>query len=141
MPYLFLAALCLVLLILLLQKLEHAETTLLAHTLKWTLAGLMVLSALYLTLVGRLFHVAALVVLLILLLRKDVRVWMVKKRPLSPLPPPMTKKDAAALLNVDVNASPEAIQKAFQHITIKDSTHRDHLTQALTLLLKKQKKT
>src|SRR3990167_5383135 len=71
MPYLFLAVLGAILLILLLQKLEHAETRLLVKTLKWTMVGVMVLAAVYLALVGRLFHVAAIAVLLILLLKQD----------------------------------------------------------------------
>ena len=72
MAELFLAALGVVLLILLLQKLEHAETQLLVKTLKWTLVGVMILAALYLILVGKLFHVAAIAILLILLLKQDV---------------------------------------------------------------------
>lgn len=136
MAYLFLAALALVLLILLLQKLEYAETKLLIQTLKWTLVGVMVLAAIYLTLVGRLFHVAAIVVLLILLLRKDAHSW-IQKKPSSPaLPHPMTKKEAAGLLKVDLNASAEEIEVAFKKMKPKDSTARDRLSQAREVLLK-----
>lgn len=136
MAYLFLAALALVLLILLLQKLEYAETKLLIQTLKWTLVGVMVLAAIYLTLVGRLFHVAAIVVLLILLLRKDAHSWIQKKPPSPALPHPMTKKEAANLLKVDLNASAEEIEVAFKKMKPKDSTVRDRLSQAREVLLK-----
>lgn len=136
MAYLFLAALAVVLLILLLQRLEHAETKLLVQTLKWTLVGVLVLAAFYLTLVGRLFHVAAIIVLLVILLRKDAQGWMQKKLPPPSLPHPMTKKEAASLLKVDLNASAEEIEVAFKKRKPKDSTERDRLSQARDVLLK-----
>lgn len=137
MPYLFLAALGLVLLILLVQKLEHAETRLLIQTFKWTLVALMVLAAFYLILVGRLVHVAAIVILLILLLKKDARTWIQKKQSTAPpvLRAPMAKKEAAALLKVDLNASMEEIETAYKKIKPKNSTDRDRLAQARDLLL------
>ncbi len=138
MAELFLAALGVVLLILLLQKLEHAETQLLVKTLKWTLVGIMILAALYLVLVGRLFHVAALAFLLVLLLKQDVHKWMKEKSPPLPLPHPLTKQEAAALLKVDLNASAQEIEDAFKKIKIKDSTERDRLLQAKELLLKRK---
>lgn len=138
MPYLFLAALGLVLLILLLQKLEYAETKLLVQTLKWTLVGVLVLAVFYLTLVGRLLHVAVIVVLLILLLRRDAHTWLQKKPPPLPLPHPMTKKEAAALLKVDLNASVEEIEEAFKKKKPKDSTDRDRLSQARDVLLNRK---
>lgn len=137
MPYLFLAAFALILFILLLQKLEHAETRLLVKTLKWTMVGVMVLAAFYLTLVGRLLHVGAIIVLLVILLRKDVHGWMQKKPPPLSLSHPMTEKDAAALLKVDLNASVEEIEAAFKKLKPKDSTDRDRLSQARDLLLKR----
>lgn len=139
MPELFLATLGAVLLILFLQKLEHAETKFLVATLKWTLVGVFVLAAFYLTLVGRLFHVAAIAVLLILLLKKDAHQW-VKNRstPLS-LPHPLTEKEAAKLLKVDLNASPQEIKDAFAKMKTKDSTKRDLLIQARDVLLKRMK--
>lgn len=141
MPYLFLAALGLVLLILLVQKLEHAETKLLVQTLKWTLVTLMVLAAFYLILVGRLVHVAAIIVLLVILLKKDVHTWVQKKQPTPPpaLTAPMTKKAAAALLKVDLNASLEEIEAAYKKIKPKNSTDRDRLSQARELLLASKK--
>jgi len=138
MPELFLAALGFVLLILLLQKLEYAETKLLVKTLKWTLVGVMILAAIYLTLVGRLLQVAAIVVLLILLLRQDVQQWLKGKPPPLPLPHPLTKHEAAALLKVDLNASAAEIEEAFKKIKPKDSTARDRLIQARDVLLKKK---
>lgn len=139
MPYLFLAALAVVLLILLLQKLEHAETKLLVQTLKWTMVSVMVLAAFYLTLVGRLFHVAVLIVLLVILLKKDMYTWVKKKQPPLSLSHPMTKKEAAALLNIDLNASVEEIEAAFKKRKPKDSTERDRLSQARDMLLKEKK--
>ncbi len=136
MPELFLASLGLILFILLLQKLEHTETRLLVKTIKWTLAGVMVLAAVYLTLVGRLFHVAAIVILLVLLLKQDVHKWMKEKGPSPSLAPPLTEKEAASLLKVDLNASPEEIESAFKKAKTKDSTKRDLLRQARDLLLK-----
>ncbi len=136
MAELFLGAFGITLLILLLQKLEYAETKLLVKTLKWTLVGVMILAAVYLTLVGRLLHVAALIVLLILLLRQDVRQWMKEKPPPLPLPHPLTKHEAAALLKVDLNASADEIEEAFKKIKTKDSTERDRLMQAKDVLLK-----
>lgn len=136
MAYLFLAALAVVLLILLLQKLEHAETKLLVQTLKWTVVGIMVLAAFYLTLVGRLFHVAALIILLVILLKKDVGEWMQKKPPPLSLSHPMTKEEAAALLKVRLNASKEEIESAFKKKKPKDSTERDRLSQARDVLLR-----
>ncbi|OJW48508.1 MAG: hypothetical protein BGO67_04555 [Alphaproteobacteria bacterium 41-28] len=136
MPELFLAALGVTLLILLLQKLEHAETKLLIKTLKWTLVGVMILAGIYLTLVGRLLQVAAIAVLLILLLRQDVQQWMKGKPPPLPLPHPLTKNEAAALLKVDLNASSVEIEEAFKKIKPKDSTQRDRLIQARDVLLK-----
>lgn len=138
MPYLFLAAFGVVLLILLLQKLEHAETKLLVKTLKWTLVSVMILAAIYLTLVGRLFHVAALGALLILLLRQDIHQWMQKKDSPPSLPHPLTKKEAAFLLKVDLKATPEEIKEAFKKAKAKDSTHQDRLLQARDLLLKRR---
>ena len=140
MAELFLAALGAVLFILLLQKLEYTETKLLAKTLKWTLVAVMVLAAIYLTLVGRLFHVAAIALLLILLLKQDVHQWIQVKRPPLPLPHPMTKKEAAALLKVKLNARPEEIEKGFQKLKPKDSTERDRYLQARDVLLKKKQK-
>lgn len=140
MPELFLAALGVVLLILLLQKLEYAETKLLVKTLKWTFVSVMALAAIYLTLVGKLLHVSAIVVLLILLLRRDVHNWIQIKYPPLPLPHPMTKKEAADLLKVDVNANAEKIKEAYKKIKTKDSTQRDLLLQARDIMLKRKKK-
>ena len=137
MAELFLAALGFVLLILLLQKLEYAETKLLVRTLKWTLIGVLVLAGIYLALVGRLLYVAAIAVLLIFLLKPDVREWLRKNKPPLPLPHPITEMEAAALLKVDLNASPEEIKEAFKKIKTKDSTHQDLLIQARDALLKK----
>jgi hypothetical protein len=138
MPELFLAAFGIVLLILLLQKLEHAETKLLIKTIKWTFVGVMILAAIYLVLVGRLLHVAAIGLLLIILLRQDVQDWMKKKSPPQALPHPMTEHEAAFLLKVDLNASPEEIKEAFKKIKAKDSTDQDRLLQAQELLLKRK---
>lgn len=140
MPELFLATLGVILLILFLQKLEHAETKLLVATLKWTLVGVLILAAFYLTLVGRLFHVAAIAVLLVILLKRDAHQW-VKNRstPLS-LPHPLTEKEAAKLLKVDLNASPQEIKDAFAKMETKDSTKRDLLLQARDLLLERAKR-
>ncbi len=138
MPELFLVALGVVLLILLLQKLEYAETTLLVKTLKWTVVGVMILAAIYLTLVGRLLHVAAIAVLLVLLLKKDVHHCMKKKDPPRPLPHPLTEKEAASLLKVALKASPQEIEEAFKRIKPIDSTHRDRLQQAREVLLKRR---
>jgi len=140
MPELFLAAFGVVLLILLLQRLEHAETKLLVKTLKWTLVGVMVLAAIYLILVGRLFHVAAIAILLTLLLRQDVHQWIQKKRPPLPLPHPMTEEEAATLLKVDLNAGSEEIKEAFKKINPQDSTERDRLLQARDIILKRKEK-
>lgn len=140
MPELFLAAFGGVLLLLLLQKLEHAETKLLIKTLKWTFIGVLVFAGVYLTLVGRLLHVTAIIVLLVLLLKQDVHKWVKKKRPPLPLSPPMSKKEAAALLKVKLKATPEEIQKAFDTIKAKDSTHQDLLRRARDVLLKKTRK-
>ncbi|MBS0271750.1 MAG: hypothetical protein JSR85_03785 [Proteobacteria bacterium] len=140
MPELFLAALGIVLLILLLQKLEHAETRLLVKTLKWTFVGVMILAAFYLTLVGRLFHVAAIAVLLILLLKQDVHKWIKERSPPPSLPHPLTIKEAAALLKIAPNASPEEIEAAFKKIKTKDSMAKDRLEQARDLLLKQKGK-
>lgn len=138
MSELFLAAFGIVLFLLLLQKLEHAETKLLIKTIKWTFVGILVLASVYLTLVGRLLHVAAIVVLLFILLKQDVRAWLRHKRPPIPLPAPMTRARAARLLKVGAKASPEAIEKAFESIEIKDSTHQDQLIQARDVLLGKK---
>lgn len=139
MAELFLVAFGVVLLILLLQKLEHAETKLLVTTLKWTMVGVLVLAAFYLTLVGRLLHVAAIAVLLVILLKKDMHGWLQKKPPPLSLSHPMTEKEAAALLRVDLNASAEEIEAAFKKRKPKDSTHRDRLSQARNLLLARKK--
>lgn len=135
MPELFLAALGVVLLLLLLQQLEYAETKLLVKTLKWTCVALLVCAGIYLILVGRLFHVVAIFVLLALLLRQDAHRW-IKERPR--LSPPLTKAEAAKILKVGLKATPEDIQKAFDKAKPKDSTHRDRLVQARDLLLKKE---
>ena len=140
MAELFLAAFGIVLLLLFLQKLEYAETTLLIKTLKWTFVGVMVLAAIYLTLVGRLLHVTAIIILLVLLLRQDAHAWVKQKRAPPSLSPPMTRKAAAALLKVDPKASPKDIKQAFEKIKPKDSTHQDLLLQARDVLLKKHKK-
>lgn len=139
MAYLFLGAFSFVLLLLLLQKLEHAETKLLVQTLKWTFVGVLLLAAFYLTLVGRLLHVAAIIVLLIILLKNDVHTWTQKKPAPLPLSHPMTKKEAAALLKVDLNAGAEEIEAAFKKLKPKDSTEQDRFSQARDLLLKGKK--
>lgn len=139
MAELFLGAFGIVLLILLLQKLEHAETKLLIKTLKWTFVGVLILAAFYLVLVGRLFHVAAIAVLLILLLKQDAHDWMKRRSPPQALPHPMTEHEAAFLLKVDLNASPEEIKEAFKKIKAKDSTEQDRLRQAQEILLKRKK--
>ncbi len=139
MPELFLAAFGVVLLLLLLQKLEHAETKLLIKTLKWTFVGVLVLAGIYLTLVGRLLHVTVIIVLLILLLKQDVHRWVKEKRSPLPLSPPMTKREAVKLLKVKLKATPEEIQQAFDTIKPKDSTHGDLLVQARDVLLKKRR--
>ena len=139
MPYLFLAALCLIFLILLLQKLEYADTRLLVKTLKWTMVAVLLLAAFYLTLVGRLFHVTAIGVLLVILLKKDMHSWVQKKPPPLSLPHPMTAKEAATLLKVDLNASSEEIEAAFKKLKPKDSTDHDRLSQARDILLNRKK--
>ncbi|HUX80548.1 MAG TPA: hypothetical protein VMW10_12515 [Alphaproteobacteria bacterium] len=138
MAELFLAAFGVTLFILFLQKLEYAETKLLVKTLKWTFVGVILLAAIYLTLVGRLLHVAVLIVLLILLLRQDVHQWLKVKPPPLPLPHPLTKHEAAALLKVDLNASAAEIEEAFKKIKPKDSTELDRLIQARDVLLTKK---
>lgn len=100
----------------------------------------MVLAGIYLILVGRLLHVTAIIVLLVLLLRQDVHTWVKQKRSPLPLSAPMTKAQAAKLLKVSLKATPEDIQKAFDKINPKDSTHRDLLLQARDVLLKKRRK-
>lgn len=140
MAYIFLAALGIVLLVLLLQQLETTETELLTKTLKWTVVGTMILAIIYLTLVGRLFHVAALIVLLIFLLKRDIGEWIQPKTSPPSLPHPMTEKEAAALLKVDLKASVNEIKEAFQKIKTKDSTEQDRLLQARDILLKEKKK-
>ena len=90
MAYVFLISFGVVVGLLLLQKLKHAETRLLVLTLKWTFVGLLLLMAVYLTLVGRLFHVAVIGILLIMLLQQDARRWL-KRKPLA-LPPPSKAK-------------------------------------------------
>lgn len=139
MPYLFLAAFAFVLFILLLQKLEHAETKLLVQTIKWTFIGVMILAGVYLILVGRLFHVAIIVALITLLLKTEAHSWVTCKSPTLPLPRSLTKKAAAALLQVGLNASPEEIKEAYKDAVKRDSTQEDRLTQARDILLKKKK--
>jgi hypothetical protein len=73
-----------------------------------------------------------------MLLKKDVHSWVKKKTPPPALPHPMTKKEAAALLNVDLNASGEEVEAAFKKMKPKDSTKRDKLMQARDVLLKKK---
>ena len=126
MAELFLILLGLVILILILQNLERAETKLVVTTLKWTL-------------VGRLLQVGTIAVLLILLLRRDVHQWFTKKAPPPSLSHPMTKREAATLLKVNLKASAEEIQKAFEDAKPKDSTELDRLEQARDLLLGRKK--
>ena len=135
MAELFLILLGLVILILILQNLERAETKLVIATLKWTLVGVLLFAGFYLTLVGRLLQVATIAVLLILLLRRDVHQWFTKKAPPPSLPRPLTKKEAAALLKVNLKASTKEILKAFEDANPKDSTELDRLEQARDLLL------
>ncbi len=139
MAELFLLALGIVFIILLLQKLEHAETKLLLQTIKWTFVATMIFAAIYLTLVGRLLQVGAIAILLILLLRKDVMEWREKNRPPPPLPHPMTKKEAAALLKVELKATKQEINEAFKSAKPKDSTDKDRLQQARDVMLKGKK--
>jgi predicted membrane protein len=138
MPELFLAAFGIVLFLLLLQKLEHAETKLLIKTIKWTFVGVLILASVYLTLVGRLLHVAAIIVLLLILLKQDAHAWIKRKRTPLSLSSPMTRAKAARLLKVSTKANPEAVQKAFENIEPKDPTHQDQLVQARDVLLRKK---
>ncbi len=85
-------------------------------------------------------HVTAIMALLVLLLKQDVHKWVKKKRPPLPLSPPMSKKEAAVLLNVKLKATPQEIQKAFEAINAKDSTYQNLLRQARDVLLKKTRK-
>ncbi len=140
MAELFLVAFGIVLLILLLQKLEHADAKLLVNTIKWTFVGVMLFAAFYLTLVGRLLQVGAIALLLILLLRKDYLDWRKKKLAPPPLASPMTKKEAASLLKVDLKATAKEINEAFEQAHPKDSTEEDRLKQARDLLLKGKRK-
>ena len=135
MAYFFLGALAIVLFVLLLQNLENAETNLLVKTIKWTLVGVMGLAAIYMTLMGRLLHVAALGVLLFLVLKRDIQRLFKNKTPLLPLEGPLSKKEAAALLQVDINASSKEVQEAYSQVQTKDSTHQDRLAQARDKLL------
>lgn len=139
MAELLLILLGLVILILILQNLEHAETKLVVATLKWTLVGVLLFAGFYLILVGRLFQVATIAILLVLLLRRDVHQWFTKKAPPPSLPHPLTKKEAAALLKVKLKATPEEILKAFESAKPKDSTELDRLEQARDLLLGRKK--
>jgi uncharacterized integral membrane protein len=135
MAELFLILLGLVILILILQNLERAETKLVVATLKWTLVGVLLFAGFYLILVGRLLQVAIIAILLVLLLRRDVHQWLKKKVQPPSLPHPLTKKEAAALLKVNLKASAEEIQKAFKNAKPKNSTELDRLEQARDLLL------
>ena len=140
MAELFIGAFGIVLLLLLLQRMESVEKNILIKTLKWTFVGVLVLAGFYLILVGRLLHVAAIIVLLVLLLRADAHKWMKKKRAPLALSPPLTPKEAADLLQVQINATPLEIHEAFEHMEGKDSTHRDRLIQARDVLLKNKKR-
>lgn len=139
MAELFLILLGLVILILILQSLERAETKLVVATLKWTLVGVLLFAGFYLTLVGRLLQVGTIAVLLVILLRRDVHQWFTKKAPPPSLPHPLTKKEARALLKVNPKASAEEIQKAFEDANPKNSTELDRLEQARDLLLGRKK--
>lgn len=121
MAFLFLGLLGLVLLALLIQRLETVETRLLSQTIKWTVVGILVLAGIYLTLVGRLLHVAVIVIFIVMLLRKDAQQWFAKPSPPRQLTKPMTKKEAADILGVSSKASPEEIEEAFQRC-LKDKT-------------------
>lgn len=139
MAELFIGAFGIVLLLLLLQRMESVEKNILIKTLKWTFVGVLVLAGFYLTLVGRLLHVAVIIVLLVLLLRSDVHKWIKQKQAPLSLSPPLTAKEAVDLLNVKVNATPLEIHKAFERMKAKDSTHQDRLIQARDVLLKNKK--
>ena len=138
MAELFLILLGLTLIVLILQGLEKVEKQLVFTTFKWTLVGVLLLAVFYLTLVGRLFHVAVIAVLLILLLRKDFQKWFKEKTPPPPLPKPLTKKKAAALLKVDLKATPDEIHEAFKKAKPENSTDLDYLEQARDVLLGKK---
>lgn len=140
MPQFFLLALGLVLLLLLGQRLSRAEPSLLFKTIKWTVAGVLLLAAIYLTLVGRLLHVAALSVLLIFLLKSDLHAWLKRRKPIRALHAPLTVQEARRLLGVRAQATSDEIEDAFKQVKAKDSGHRDRLFQAKTLLLKTAKK-
>lgn len=139
MPQFFLLALGLVLLLILGQKLSRAEPSLLFKTIKWTVAGVLLLAAMYLTLVGRLLQVAAISVLLIVLLKPDVQAWLKGKKPIGALQPPLTVQQARRLLGIAKDATPEEIEEAFRKVKARDSGHRDRLLQAKTLLLQRSK--
>ncbi|HBW24343.1 MAG: hypothetical protein A2W46_05715 [Alphaproteobacteria bacterium RIFCSPHIGHO2_12_42_13] len=139
MAELFLILLGLTLVVLIFQGLERAETKLVVATLKWTLVGVLLLAGIYLTLVGRLLHVAVIAVLLILLLRKDFHEWLKKKTSPLPLPRPLTREEAAALLKVELKATPDEILEAFQKANPKNSTDLDRLEQARDVLLGKKR--
>lgn len=91
MAYIFLIGFGIAIALRLLQKLQDAETGLLVLTLKWTFVAVLVLAGAYLTLVGRLFHVALIGVFLFILLQQDARQW-VKRKPLALPSPSKTKK-------------------------------------------------
>lgn len=124
--------------VLFVQKLETAETRVILQTLKWTVVSVLVLAVIYFTLFGRLLHVAAIIILLVLLLRKDIRGWFHKPPSPLPLPKPLTRKEAARILKVNEKATPAEIEEAFLELKAKDSTERDLFEQARNKLLSKK---
>ncbi len=114
MAFLFLGLLGLVLLALLFQRLETVETKVLSLTIKWTVVGVLILTGIYLTLTGRLLHVAVIVIFIVMLLQKDTQQWFAKPSPPKQLTKPMTKKEAAEILGVSTKASPQEIEGAYK---------------------------
>lgn len=135
MAFLFLGLLGLVLLALLIQRLETVETRLLSQTIKWTVVGILILAGIYLTLVGRLLHVAVIVIFLVMLLRKDAQKWFAKPSPPRQLTKPMTKKEAADILGVSKNASPEEVDGAYQNLLHKTPEKKNLLKKARDILI------
>ena len=138
MAYLFLLALGLILLLMLLERLMKADVSLLFQTIRWTVVGVLLLMAFYLTLVGRLLHVAVIIGLLVFLFKSNFQKWMKDKKPRPLLLPTLTPQEARRLLKVKAKATAQEIEEAFNKINPKYSKHRDRLFQAKTLLLKKR---
>lgn len=125
MPYLLLAGLAILLLLLLLKNLGQIESHFLGQVIRWTAFLIFLIGISILLLTGRVAYAGGVLLLFALLFGPQLKSWFKKIfRIRESLPPKMSKKEALEVLGLAQGASNKDVLEAYRRLIAKN--HPDH---------------